>query len=78
MNSQWKTITPVNDFDPELRRTPAAVAIPDGKTFLIQGGENMLNRKFSNETIAFDTSMNRWIKRQPYTEGDTGTRQMYA
>lgn len=78
MNSQWNMITPGDTFDPEPRRIPTAIALPDGKTFLIQGGENMMYKKFVNKTIAFDTSTNKWLKKQPYTEGDNGTRQMYV
>ncbi|KAG2201998.1 hypothetical protein INT47_000537 [Mucor saturninus] len=70
-------ITPGDAFDPEPRRIPTAISLPDGKTFLIQGGENMLYKKFANKTIAFDTSTNKWLKKQPYTEGDSGTRQIY-
>lgn len=77
INSQWNTITPGNVFDPEPRRTPTAIALSDGKTFFVQGGQNTLPKKFVNKTIAFDTSTSRWINRQSYTEGNSGTRQMY-
>jgi hypothetical protein len=78
MSSHWNTVNPATTFDPELRRAPASIILPDGKTFLIQGGYNVALAKYINQTIAFDTSTNTFTSAPAYSETTRGIRQMYS
>jgi hypothetical protein len=78
MGIMWNKITPAASFDTEQRTGASSIALPDGKKFLIQGGRNSLNNKFTNQTIIYDTSTNTWDTGSPYSEIDRGIRQMYV
>lgn len=74
MRDKWVPVQPSTTFNPEQRRSMTAIALPDGKRLLIQGGYS--NSKLVNQTIIYDSTTNSWKNALPYTEVNRGVRQM--
>ena len=54
-----------------------ALALPDGKSFFIQGGFNMKNSTITDQTIIYNAETDRWSARANYSETENGgVRQM--
>lgn len=77
INDKWELVQPSTPFDTESRRIASAIALPNGRQFLLQGGYTK-GTKFINQTIIYDTTTNSWKVASPYSEVSRGVRQMYV
>lgn len=78
MSNKWETVKTSQPFVVGARRSPTAIVLPDKKRFLIEGGFNVYNAKYVNQTIIYDTVSNTWQTSAPYTEANRGVRQTYG
>ncbi|CAO3702904.1 unnamed protein product [Rhizopus stolonifer] len=79
-NNKWNSITSKNAFNPELRRTPEFVVLPDQASLLIVGGlRNSYSwyGTISNQTIMYNAVNNTWENLPQYSEPNRNHRQIY-
>ncbi|KAI9277438.1 hypothetical protein BY458DRAFT_554447 [Sporodiniella umbellata] len=80
LNNKWNLVEAKNDFDPEKRRTPQFVPLPDGLSFLVIGGEYRGPGDqgfFTNQTILYNTSSHTWTSLPAYQETPPRPRQIF-
>lgn len=75
---EWKTVSSdPNRVNLAIRTNPQAVALADGKRFLINGGISAdLHTKLPSLNIVYNAETNAWEKYEPYSEYPYGTREM--
>ncbi|KAI9263784.1 hypothetical protein BY458DRAFT_556941 [Sporodiniella umbellata] len=82
LNNKWNLVTPELPFEAEGRRTPEFTVLPDGKRFILVGGQNLgptgnANRVFVNQTILYNAVDNTWETLPDYSETNRTERQIY-
>ncbi|KAI8330930.1 hypothetical protein BD560DRAFT_416134 [Blakeslea trispora] len=79
LTDQWEMIHPeFEDIISGRRDHPQTVALPDGKSFLVQGGFNYENSSIANQTLVYDAEINAWSAKSNYYEAmNGGNRQIY-
>ncbi|KAG2236993.1 hypothetical protein INT48_001760, partial [Thamnidium elegans] len=60
------------------RGKPTSIVLSDGKRFMIQGGNTPGPYKYANQTIIYDTSLNKWTKGSQYSIENVGAKQIYS
>lgn len=76
----WEAIKPAsNGISFGKRNDPQTIALPDGKSFFVQGGYDTKTSGSINKTIVYNAETNAWSARPNYYEGPNGgDRQMYV
>ncbi|KAI8367177.1 hypothetical protein EDC96DRAFT_564753 [Choanephora cucurbitarum] len=78
LNGQWEPASPAtNNIKFGRRAYPQTVALPDGKSLMIQGGYNYQNTTFGDQTIIYSTESNAWSKQPNYVDSQNNIKQTY-
>ncbi|KAI8367174.1 hypothetical protein EDC96DRAFT_543911 [Choanephora cucurbitarum] len=78
LNSQWEPASPAtNNINFGKRTFLQAVALPDGKSLMIQGGYSFKNTTFGDQTIIYSAESNAWTKQPNYVDSQNNIKQTY-
>ncbi|KAI8328809.1 hypothetical protein EDC96DRAFT_530140 [Choanephora cucurbitarum] len=77
--NQWENVTPVSNRIVFGRRAFAqTVALPDGKSMMVQGGYNYKSTSIEDQNIVYNAETNAWSIQPNYYEAQNGgNRQIY-
>ncbi|KAI8367172.1 hypothetical protein EDC96DRAFT_543909 [Choanephora cucurbitarum] len=78
LNDQWEPASPAtNNIKFGKRVLSQAVALPDGKSLMIQGGYSFQNTTFEDQTIIYSAESNAWSKLPNYVDSQNNIKQNY-